>query len=279
MAQKALIDSHIDAFWKAAGGARPTTPQDLIRRNQPVRKPGGGSKSARGPGEARQSSASAYPHSARRAAPEAEAHPEFRHITVELSGREGYNAIAINGIWRFWRVKGGRLAFRRDVELQVEAENIEEEEGCSDDSAVASAEAAAQRSGAADQTGVATVRLFLFYAPQVDSWLISDTPDSSGSVTGDCGPVGDDEDLSNNWRVWDGERWCEDRNIVVEVALGCGVGAPAIPNLKGLRVVPSNATRQRACSQEPRVGNTALPRAPISDKPLDSSRPRRSARK
>lgn len=278
MATRGLIESSIDAFWSTAGAPRPTTPQDLLRRNQPGRKPGvTGSKSARGrplclgTGVAAAGSHSARTsHSARRAAPDQEAHTEFRHVTVELSGREGFNSIAVNGIWRFWRVKNGRLAFRRDVELQVEPEDVEEE-GCSDDSTSAGADTAAKQRGTS-QTGVATVRLFLFYTPQVDSWLISDSSDTSGSVTADCGPVGEGEDFGNHWRIWDGEQWCEDRNIVVEVALG----GPGFPNLKGLRVATAASTKQRAFSQEPR---TTVPRAPSSDKPLDSARPRRSSRR
>jgi hypothetical protein len=178
---------------------------------------------------------------------------------VELSGREGFNSIAVNGVWKFWRVKNGRLAFRRDVELEAEGEDIEEE-GCSDDSA--------NQTGGG-QSGSSTVRLFLFYASQVDSWLISTTSDASGSVTADCGPVGNGEDLGSNWRVWDGERWCEDRNVNAEVALG----STAFPNLKGLRVVAAPGAKQRAVSQDSRTSC-----APSFERAQDSARRRRTPR-
>lgn len=97
----------------------------------------------------------------------------------------------------------------------------------------------------------AKVRLYLFYVPRIDMWLISDAPDMSGSIAADSGPVGSDIDLGQNWRVWDGETWSEDRNIVVEIV----VGDPAPVGLKpgGLCVAaatPSVASR-RAKSQEP----------------------------
>ncbi|CAE7366027.1 unnamed protein product [Symbiodinium natans] len=49
----------------------------------------------------------------------------YKTVTVELKGREGYNSSAVNGLWHYWRVKGGRLAFQREINL---AEGKEEEE-------------------------------------------------------------------------------------------------------------------------------------------------------
>lgn len=263
MATRGLVESSIDAFWSAAAAAQPTLPQDVLRRSQPARKLAHGTKSGYNSKSSRVNGAGTSGSlSARRAAPDPEAHAEFHNITVELSGREGYNSIAVNGIWRFWRVRCGRLAFLRDVEMPMV------EDYCSDPStAVASADVQA----AGSRPGVATIRLYLFYLQQVDSWIISDTPDSSGSITADCGPVGNGNDLDNHWRIWDGGRWCEDRNVVAEVALG----GPGFPNLKGLRVMQLPPVKQRAMSQEPR---TAVPRAPSSERPQDSARPRRHPR-
>lgn len=262
------LASGIDAFWSAAGTTRPPTPQDRDRRR--AKSPKSGSQSARGAGSEKAagyplSLSAKAPLSARRTDKNSDnLYPEFKHVTVELIGREGFNAIAVNGIWRFWRVKSGRLAFCRDVDLDEEDDDIEEE-GCSDDSAIASVDATVNRAGHSRKATPQSVRLYLFYASQVDSWLISDAPDASGSVTADCGPVGSEEDLGNIWRVWDGERWCEDRNIEVEVALG----GPGFPNLKGLRLIslPPAVPKQRAASQDPL---SSMPRAPSGDKPPDS---------
>lgn len=274
MATRGLVDASIDAFWNSAGSARPATPPEL-RRSQPHRRTGGprasSLKSARG-----YAASGGGPHSARRGAPAAEQDlpSEFQHVTVELSGREGYNAVAVNGIWRFWRVRAGRLAFRRDAGLQVEPDNLEEEGCSSEDSggATSDANAAAGRTGNG-QSGTETIRLFLFYAPQVDAWLISDSANLSGSISADCGPVGDDEDLGNHWRVWDGEKWRQDRNIVAEVSYG----SSSISNLNGLRVVKPKQERQRAASQEPSsMLPSLLPKVPDCEKPQDSARrPRR----
>lgn len=167
----------------------------------------------------------------------AQALSDFRHVTVELSGREGYNAAAVNGVWRFWKVLGGRLAFRRDAELEA-----------SGDGSPRSPEADV---GGPVAVGGATFRLFLFYLPEVDAWLISDSADTLGSVAADCGPVGHGgADLGQHWRVWDGSDWREDRNIVAEVAHG----GPRVAALDGLRVAaPRHADHgQRAQSQDPR---------------------------
>lgn len=259
MATRGLIDAHIDAFWKTAGTDRPLTPKDLHRRSNPPRKSSCGSKSARGAGTTATSGyRTSGSLSARRAAPDPDAHPEFKNVTVELSGREGYNAVAVNGIWRYWRVKNGRLAFQRTIHLSDE-QNAYQEEGCSDDSAAPQSECKATGDNQAS-----SIRLFLFYMPPVDSWVISDAPNGTGSVTADCGPVGS-EDLGNHWRIWDGEQWSEDRNVVVEVSLG----GPGFPNLKGLRVMQLAPLKQRSLSQD---GRCSLPRAPSCDKPADSIR-------
>merc|ERR1719491_1222718 len=73
----------------------------------------------------------AYPsaeHNAEQQQQQPQQHPEFQRISVEISGREGYNAVAVNGVWSFWRVNSGRLAFRREVELEVDGSDAEEGE-------------------------------------------------------------------------------------------------------------------------------------------------------
>lgn len=168
--------------------------------------------------------------------------PEYRAITVELQGRVGYNALAVNGVWRVWRVRAGRLAFFRDAEFQMDpSEHTEHTEA----GGVAGGEAAAT------QRGLATVRLYLFYMQPVDSWVISDTPGITGSIVADCGPVGQKQDLAQAWRVWDGEsKWCEDGNITAEIALG----GPVPPGLQGLQLVrvERGAARPRAHSHDAR---------------------------
>ncbi|CAJ1396292.1 unnamed protein product, partial [Effrenium voratum] len=110
---------------------------------------------------------------------------EFRKVLVELTGREGYNAAAVNGKWHFWKVKSGRVAFQRELSLE----------------------------GAAPEGAVPSLRLFLFYVPQTDTWIISDAPDASGSVVADCGPVLGGTDLQQSWRVWDGDGWKEETGV------------------------------------------------------------------
>lgn len=265
MATRGLVDASIGAFWAAAGAPRPTTPQDLLRRQ--------------GRQRARRAAGTSVPLSARRpagalggAATEGEAPPELRRVAVELSGREGYNAAAVNGVWRFWAVRGGRLAFHREVELQAEDDEDTAEDAEEGIASPSSRAARAEGSVAAGEK--AAVRLHLFYLPQVDSWLISDTPDTSGSVVADCGPVAGGEDLGQHWRVWDGEAWREDRNILAEVALG----GPPPPSLQGLRVVPVAPTRPRAHSLETRPPPPPVPRAPPTGRPPDSARHLRTPR-
>lgn len=217
--------------------------------------------------------------SARRAEPEAEPAAELRQVSVELRGREGYNAAAVNGIWRFWRVRGGRLAFTRDVELRVERDDVEVTSEIDEDADDVDGQGRRRRCGGSKgleedggggsqnttggaTTGVARVRLFLYFVPQLDTWLISDAPDcgsggTSGTVAADCGPVGKDgTDFCQLWRVWDGEAWREDRNIVAEVAWG----GPKPPNIQGLRAEPWLSLRQRAQSQEPHARPVHEPR-------------------
>ena len=31
--------------------------------------------------------------------------PRFKKVTVEISGREGYNSAAVNGVWYFWKAR------------------------------------------------------------------------------------------------------------------------------------------------------------------------------
>ncbi|CAJ1423392.1 unnamed protein product [Effrenium voratum] len=141
---------------------------------------------------------------------------EFRKVLVELTGREGYNAAAVNGKWHFWKVKSGRVAFQRELSLE----------------------------GAAPEGAVPSLRLFLFYVPQTDTWIISDAPDASGSVVADCGPVLGGTDLQQSWRVWDGDGWKEDLNISVELSV------PESMSLSGLCVAPATARPREI--QEPR---------------------------
>lgn len=279
MATRALVDSSIDAFWKAAGTARPTTPQDLLRRTQPTKR-------ATAQKTAKRASSVAV-QSARKSEPDTEVHEEFRAVTVELSGREGFNAVAINGIWQFWLVRNGRLAFRREVEIEVERDDIQETTGdgsTADREKSPDDEAAPTTSRGGSNRGVATVRLFLHYVPQVDSFLISDAADESGTVVADCGPVSaSGEDLGQHWRVWDGERWREDRNIVAEVAFD----GPQPPTLMGLRVIQPAAltgtsgpgSRTRAHSQEARMSATLTAYPPVEPRAPLSARPQRLPRR
>lgn len=281
MATRALVDSSINAFWDTARSARPTTPQDLLRRSQALPS----KKSVSQKLAKRVTSGSVPIQSARRQESDAEVQDEFRSITVELSGREGFNGTAINGIWRFWRVRNGRLAFRREVEFEVERDDIQEATDAHAETTGADGTAGVQEdvdtgatpcSSRGGNRGVATVRLFLFYMPQVDTWLISDAADGSGTVVADCGPVyTSGEDLGQHWRVWDGDMWREDRNITAEVAYG----GPQPPTIKGLRVLqpatlpPPRAPSQRtrAHSQESRRGAAPAyalePQAPLSARP------------
>lgn len=207
---------------------------------------------------------------------ESEAPQELKQISVELSGREGFNALAVNGVWRFWKVKGSRLAFRRDAELQADQDDGEDAE--------APSPRETQTAGNEGGGRTVTVRLYLFYLPQADAWLVSDTPDGSGNIVADCGPVAGAEDLGQHWRVWDGETWKQDRNISAEIFLG----GPSPPMLQGLRVVPAAPTRAsprvRAHSQETRPPPaalpppTVLPRVPSAPRPPDAARIMRTPR-
>merc|ERR1740117_1017239 len=118
MTTRSGLDANINAFWAAAGPEvrRPTTPKDLLRRKQIARLPGGERGSANaypptgGPPSARSASASSSVGATvvgSKKGPGGRAWPEeFREVEVDLSGREGYNAEAVNGTWLFWRVVG-----------------------------------------------------------------------------------------------------------------------------------------------------------------------------
>lgn len=188
-------------------------------------------------------------------------------MSVETFGRDGYNAVAVNGEWSFWRVKNGRLAFRREVELEVDVSDGEDEE------LEHRGEAASQSSRGGDSRGTAliSVRLFLFYMPQVDMWVISDGPDTTGTVVADCGPVLRDPDLSQHWRVWDGEAWLEDRNVQVEVHLP----DPAPVNLRGLTVTPHLPAVAGPLSARSRVKAPPMAAAPQSARVRGGSHPPR----
>lgn len=249
MATRAALDASIDAFWKAAGSTRPTTPQDLFKRQAHAGTSAGcaARPSARAPRLA----------PGRPAVAEAEAElstaPEYQNITVELAGREGYNAVALNGLWRFWRVRNGRLAFWRDAEFRLQGDEVQ---------AIASGANDACGIEDGERAAVATVRLFLLYMPRVDSWIVSDAPDCTGSVAADCGPVGDGEDLEQPWRVWDGSStWREDRNVTAAVSFGGA--SPA--GLRGLRVLGAASGASDASKKTgpvPKLGSHQAPKVP-----------------
>lgn len=251
MATRGLVDASIDGFWEAVKMQRPP-PQPRSARGC-----SGGPPSSRigshGPATARSSprrplKQGAYPSAAAHQQPSEPQHPEFKQASVQLWGREGYNAVAVNGVWNFWKVRSGRLAFRREIELDAAGDDAEEAAGASPRSATEGAAAGVgpgddegdEEEGVASSpqrgerrgTGKIRIPLFLFYLPQVDAWVISDAPDASGTVVADCGPVAKHGDMRQHWRVWDGEAWLEDRNIEIEINLG----DPAPANLRGLAV-------------------------------------------
>eukprot|EP00440_Ansanella_granifera_P030256 gb/GFBE01032873.1/.p1 GENE.gb/GFBE01032873.1/~~gb/GFBE01032873.1/.p1 ORF type:complete len:316 (+),score=42.63 gb/GFBE01032873.1/:1-948(+) len=297
MATRAFVEASIDSFWSAAGVARPATPQDIKRKHRPphakptagystaVAKlppslPGPGDKSFSGPGASggrRQGYVSSSAGPPRDRVSEAELE-DLKQVTVQLQGRDGYNAAAVNGEWRFWKVKNGRLGFRREVVVEVQEEDDADVVDAEDGYEKAPEEAPrAGGDGNGPELTVAqpALRLFLMYMTQTDAWVISDSPDASGSVIADCGPVGKGgTDLGQNWRVWDGTGWKEDRNITAEIASPGGMPS----RLAGLRVVPPGAAqtaplsaRARTHSQEPRAGYEQ--RAPLSARTPTTARP------
>lgn len=284
MATRALVEASIDSFWHEAGVPRPPSPRGP-KRQQPTKlnagsaihpklrlPPGGGVGKSR----ARQSLADrGYPTpssvtegSRRGSVVSTSAGPprsrvadrdweEFHGVAVELTGREGYNATAVNGTWDFWSVKNGRLAFRREVLVDTGEEDRStplHESGSESDARQPDADAAGSSAPAA-QTAV---RLFMVYVQKTDTWIIADSPDTSGCVVADCGPVGEADDLGQNWRVWDGEGWKEDLNITAQIMVD-----DSMPQrLRGLRVMPHGSTQanpHRAKSQDGRrAGNVPL---------------------
>jgi len=284
MATRSLVEASIDSFWNEAGVPRPPSPRGP-KRQQPAKLKAGIVVNPKlrlppSPGvdkpRARQTdrgypapssvtegsrrgtcnaSTSAGPPRSRVADRDWQ---EFRNVAVELAGREGYNAAAVNGTWIFWNVKNGRLAFRREVLVDIgeeeKSDTLHEPGSVSnapnpDDVALSSPARVAQTA----------VRLFLVYVQKTDTWIISDSADSTGCVVADCGPVGKADDLDQNWRVWDGEGWKEDRNITARILVD-----DSLPQrLSGLRVVPHGSTqanpltsRDRAKSQDGRHANT-----------------------
>eukprot|EP00929_Paragymnodinium_shiwhaense_P080866 TRINITY_DN42213_c0_g2_i1.p1 TRINITY_DN42213_c0_g2~~TRINITY_DN42213_c0_g2_i1.p1 ORF type:complete len:312 (+),score=29.09 TRINITY_DN42213_c0_g2_i1:89-1024(+) len=268
MSSRAHVDACIDAFWSTAGQKRPVTHQELAKsRPAESRVPKLPVATKRSP--------SATPDAVEPSG--AASNSEFRKITVEISGRCGYNAEAVNGCWRFWRVRGNRLAFLRDLDLDGPSDDVGLDElapsGPMDALDVACQKASRTR-----------LRLFLYYHSHVDAWVISDSPDAAGSICADCGPVAGDDDLGQHWRVWDGEGWKEDRNIVSEIVLD----GPMPANLQGLRLAPAapklcTSARTRSASQEPSSssyrsslgGSTPMSaRAPLDSRPpLGERRP------
>lgn len=213
MTTRSGVDASIDAFWSSAGLPRP--PDHGMKRRPPKSsrscsgsRPGGGSETlAPSPRRA----TSSRPKAEEAGGRQEDRYPELKHITVEISGREGFNSAAVNGLWNFCGVRHGRLAFFRDAEVCGGSEPEDGED--------------------------AVLRLFLHYVPEVDNWLISDVPDLSGTVVADCGPVGRGSDLQQRWRVWDEDGWREDENVVVKVDLGSSPPG----NLRGLAVIPGVA--------------------------------------
>jgi len=246
MATRGLVEASLDAFWSAAGPAR-------------VRKPGAGLQKRFG----RRPQA---PHGRARpgavGGPDTTTPEEFRHVSLAITGRSGYNESAINGTWHFWCVRAGRLAFRRVVELP----------GDSAEQAV-------------------SLRLYLQYVPDFDAWLMGDSVDGSGSVIADCICAKGEPDLQQPWRVWDGDAWCEDRNVEVEVmSEQTGDGADvATPQLKGLRVVlnqmctaasgkPADKTAAKVAEKPPpairaAAKGQAKPASPLAPTPASPCRP------
>lgn len=259
MATLGLVESSTDAFWNAAGPMLRPSPRDgpLRKGGHPLtRVPHAGVSTPRdGP------SLALPPHVAEH---RLEEWSEFIGVTVDIHGRAGYNSAAINGLWRFWKVQHGRLGFRRDADLQAAV----------DDGAVAQAAEEATAAGRLQAEGGTrtTLRLYLFYLPQADSWVISDASDGSGSIAADCGPVGACNDLGQHWRVWNGGGWREDRNVVAQVSLG---GA-APSSLRGLRpALPAqSAARSRAHSQGSRMAACEIYGAGGGRAPESARRPR-----
>jgi len=281
MATRAYVEASIDSFWKEADrNPRAPSPQEPFRRHRSSAKRGAGGGGGKLPpslaslapgdkgfnGSGGRKQASGYSASAgpprSRADTDAE---DFKKVCVEIEGREGFNSKAVNGIWRFWKVKSGRLAFRREV--RVESPEEEELNDADDRN-----EAIAETSCAEPRRSTDRICLFLHYVPKTDAWIISDAPDTSGCVLADCGPVGKAMDLEQVWRVWDRDGWKEDRNILAEVK----TDDRASSRISGLRLMPSGAqaaplsSRGRAASQDVHYPE---PTAPASARLPNTARP------
>ena len=44
--------------------------------------------------------------------------PRFKKIMVNINGREGYNALALNGLWHFWKATSGGPQFSEGIGCQ-----------------------------------------------------------------------------------------------------------------------------------------------------------------
>lgn len=234
MATHALIDASIDSFWAAAGVPCPA-PNGRKKKSALPKLPGQGYCQG--------------PKAAVKPKLNEAIGQEFKKVVVEISGREGYNSAALNGVWHFWKVKSGRLAFDREIQLR---------------------EAADEDSDASPRDldeDVKTLRLFLFYVPQTDAWIISDSPDLTGNVIADCGPLNEGKDLEQTWRVWDGDGWKEDHNISAEIIgaseLGCAMAGLALGmSPLSARGPVANRARRAEQREDPRVPLTARRRTP-----------------
>eukprot|EP00435_Cladocopium_sp_Y103_P053685 s1995_g17.t1 len=108
MATHALIDASIDSFWAAAGVPCPAPNGGRKKKSALPKLP-------QGQGYSQGAKAAVKPKLNEAIG------QEFKKVVVETSGREGYNSAALNGLWHFWKVKNGRLAFDREIQLREEA--------------------------------------------------------------------------------------------------------------------------------------------------------------
>jgi hypothetical protein len=238
MATRGLVDSCINAY--LAPGARPTTPKQLLARNTQASSGYKPSKKSvakdddeaqfeafcrmkdkeEKQGKQRQEKERHEKSSmqAVRPDPYADFAMAFSAVSIQVQNREGINSEAVNGTWKYWKVVNGRLAFFR--EITEEPQNAEAEEDAAPE--------------AEDVTGKSLTvhRLYLFYERILDMWLISDTGSIEGVIVADCGPVTDETDLEQIWRVWGGDGWQPDERVTATVV----VDGPPSEMLEGLRV-------------------------------------------
>mmetsp|Transcript_30158 Transcript_30158/g.70375 ORF Transcript_30158/g.70375 Transcript_30158/m.70375 type:complete len:285 (-) Transcript_30158:17-871(-) len=231
MANRRVIEASIDSFWEAAEKLPISHKASALRTGKVARhvpplplsaREATAGAVSRGRSLRNSSTAAGACHSARvaRAPKELELPPPgSESVTVELCGREGFNEAAVNGVWRFWRVEAGRLAFKRQVHIVPD-------------------EPDSPGLGEGDATAEAEITLYLRYVPEVDAWVVTDSARGDGDVLADCGPIGrDGEDLGQHWRVYDGSSWAEDTNILAEVSFPDSVNG----GLSTLRVPAQSA--------------------------------------